>query len=73
MGLAVNFHIPIDEFLQILHSPLNHWVTVTGHGLTNGVKLYDSRYTTLTTLLQAQIAALMCTESDTIQWMCKHR
>ena len=46
----------------------NYWVTVTNISLQYpSIKLFDSLYTPTTTLLQAQIAALLCTEQDNIE------
>ena len=68
LGLVMNFKIPGCEFLQILHSPPNHWVTVSTIGIqdTSTIILFDSKYKTVPTSLQAQIAALLRTDCDKI-------
>lgn len=67
LGFIVDFEIPGGEFLQILHSP-NHWVTVTTIGCkTNTIKIFDSKYRTLTFLSQTQIAALLYSPNDSIE------
>lgn len=64
----MNFSIQDGEFLQILHSPIDHWVTITTIGLQHpNLNLFDSRYISLPTLLQAQIATLLCTEHSKIE------
>ncbi len=69
LGLVVNFRIPGREFLQILHSPINHWVTVSTIDVQNPntIKLFDSKFAAVTTSLKTQIAALLCTNNETIQ------
>ena len=69
LGLVMSFEIPGKEFIQILHSPVNHWVTVSTIGIeeSNQIILFDSKYVTLTTLLNAQIACLLNTIGDKIE------
>ena len=67
LGLTMAFTVQDGEFLQILHS-VNHWVTISTIGVQHPkINLYDSHYTGLPTILQAQISSLLCTESDTIE------
>lgn len=66
LGQVMNFNIYDGEFLQILYS-VNHWVAISTIGMQHpNVKLYDSHYSCLTMVLQAQIAALLCTEHEEI-------
>ena len=63
----MNFIIEFGEFIQILHSPLNHWVTISTLMQDSSIRLYDSLYSGgIPWLLQAQIACLMSTEHDEI-------
>ena len=60
LGLVMNFCVHNGEFLQILHS-VRHWVTVSTIGLHHpNINLYDSLYSAIPTMLQSQIACLMC-------------
>ena len=63
----MNFRIEFGEFIQILHSPLNNWVTISTLMQDSNIHLYDSLYSGgIPWLLQAQIACLMSTEHDDI-------
>ena len=67
LGQTMSFKIQAGEFLQILHS-VNHWVTISTLGSQcSSVKLYDSHYTGIPSLLQAQIATMLCTDQDQIE------
>ena len=66
LGHVMNFTIQDGEFLQILHS-VNHWVTISSIGLQHpNINLYDSNYLSIPTLLQAQMACLVCTEQEQV-------
>ena len=53
----MNFTIEFGEFIQIVHSPLNHWVTISTLVQDLNISLYDSLYSGgIPRLLQAQIA-----------------
>lgn len=70
VAYTMNFEIQRGEFLQILHSIDNHWVTVCSSETFQGqqcVKVYDSSYVTLPTMTKAQIAGLLCTEQSHIK------
>ncbi len=57
LGIIMSFVIQEGNFIQILHSPPNHWVTIS---VSNGkVKHFDSRYNGLAMMLQAQISCLL--------------
>lgn len=67
LGQTMSFKIQSGEFLQILHS-VNHWVTVSTLSSENSsIKLYDSHYTGIPSLLEAQIATLLCTDRDQVE------
>lgn len=69
LGLVVNFQIPGCEFVQILHSAPNHWVTVSTIGVEDQggvILLFDSKYTTVSASVKSQVAALLCTAGDKI-------
>ena len=67
LGQVMNFTIEFGEFIQIVHSPLNHWVTISTLMQDLNISLYDSLYSGgIPRLLQAQITCLMSTEHDDI-------
>ena len=67
LGQVMNFIIEFGEFIQILHSSLNHWVTISTLMQDLNIRLYDSLYSGgIPRLLQAQIACLISTEHDDI-------
>ena len=66
LGQIMAFTIQHGPFVQVLHSPLgNHWIAIerTEH---NEVKVYDSLYPSITSMLKAQIACLLCTQQGEI-------
>jgi hypothetical protein len=58
-----------EEFIQVLYTGRNHWVTVStlGYGSDSSqVDIFDSLPPKVTDSLQNQIAALLCTKEQNI-------
>ena len=67
IGQYCGFNVEPDEFIQILHTGKDHWVTISTIGTKHPeVVVYDSMYSTAPNELQQQIAALLHTEEKTI-------
>ena len=74
LGQTLNFKVMGDEFVQVLHSGGNHWVTVSTVGCPSStVKVYDSLYSEIPSRTKEQICALLmskqtlfmrCTETN---------
>ena len=68
LGLTMSFNIQTGEFLQILHTSQDHWLTVSTIGVQHPkVKVFDSLYHSVPALAKAQIASLLCTEQSNIE------
>lgn len=68
VSYTMNFEIQNGEFIQILHSTENHWVTVSSSGKEEqGVRVFDSLYLTIPTMMKAQIASLLSTPQSQIK------
>ena len=68
LGLTVAFNIMPAEFLQVLHTSQDHWVTISTIGVKDPkVLIYDSLYDYLPNLAKAQIASLLCSKEDVIK------
>lgn len=66
LGVGMNFKIQSGDFVQILHSN-DHWLTVSSIGLQHpNVQVFDSLYTSISTIVMAQIANLMSTPDSKI-------
>ena len=68
----MNFGVTAGEFVQILHTGIGHWVTVSTNGTVHPtVRVYDSLYTSAGTTLQSQIACILATKEVeiTLQFM----
>ena len=66
-GLTMNFDIEPAEFVQIIHNGRGHWLTISTIGTSHpDVHVYDSMYPSAGTLVKAQTAALLHTESPAI-------
>lgn len=66
LGHTMAFSVERGEFVQILHAG-GHWVTISTIGCGPAeVDIYDSSSPQLTSLLQQQIAALLCTTEKAI-------
>jgi hypothetical protein len=67
LGETLAFEVMRGEFVQVLHSGGNHWITVTNIGCPeSSVKVYDSMYTQLPTQTKEQICTLLCSPQPTI-------
>ena len=54
------------EFLQILHTSQDHWLTISNIGghHSSKIKVYDSLYNLIA---KVQIASLLCVKDDIIE------
>ena len=67
-GLTMNFDIEPSEFVQVIHNGRGHWLTISMIGTSHpDVHVYDSMYPSAGTLVKAQTAALLHTESPAIR------
>ena len=67
-GLTMNFDIEPAKFVQIIHNGRGHWLTISTIGTSHpDVHVYDSMYPSAGTLVKAQTAALLHTESPAIR------
>lgn len=68
LGYVMSYAIQTGEFIQILHSADNHWLTISTIGLKHScVKVFDSLYDSIPMMVKAQIASLLCTEENKIE------
>ena len=68
LGVTMAFNIMPGEFLQILHTSRDHWLTISTIGVKHPiVKIYDSLFNYLPNLAKAQIASLLCSKQDIIE------
>ena len=62
-----NFDIESAEFAQIIHNGQGHWQTISTIGTSHpDIHVYDSMHPSAGTLVKAQTAALLHTESPVI-------
>ena len=68
IGLTMSFSIQTGEFLQIIDTTYHHWITISTIGVQNPseVRVYDSVYSSLPRMAQAQIACILFTQQCTI-------
>ena len=67
LGLTINFDVTAGNFIQILHTGIRHWVTVSTIGtLHQSVNVYDSLYSSAGKALQSQIACILATKEAEI-------
>ena len=67
LTLTMNFNVEAGELIQILHTE-GHWLTISTTGTVHPeVIVYDSLYSTLPTLANAQIASLLATQQPNIK------
>ena len=63
----MTFAVMTGEFVQILHTGIGHWVTVSTIGMVHPtVRVYNSLYTSAGTTLQSQIACIVATKEAEI-------
>jgi hypothetical protein len=68
VSYTMNFEIQKGEFIHILHTTENHWVTVSnGDKEECGVRVYDSLHLSIPQIVKAQIASLVCTPNSQIK------
>ena len=66
--LAMSFAVQMGEFVQILHSLNNHWLTISSIGLQHhSIKVFDSLYNDIPMMVKAQIASILCTQEAKIE------
>ena len=64
----MNFEIEPSEFVQVIHNGRGHWLPISTIGTSHpDVHVYDSIYPSPGTLVKAQIAAHLHTESPAIR------
>ena len=68
IGLTMSFSIQTGEFLQIIDTTHHHWITISTIGVQNPseVRVYDSIYSSLPRMAQAEIACILFTQQCTI-------
>ena len=67
-SLTMNFLIERDIFIQILHEPRGHWLTISNIGAKNSeIFVYDSLYSSCSSNVQQQIACLLKAERPNIE------
>ena len=67
-GLTMNFDIEPSEFVQVIHNGRGHWLTISTIGTSHpDVHVYNSMYPSAGSLVKAQTAALLHTESPAIR------
>ena len=70
IGNTLCFDIQTEEFIQVLHTGKNHWVTVSTIGCKDGeIFVYNSQTSSLTTSLTKQIVSLLATPKKNITVM----
>ena len=67
-SLTMNFLIEKGKFIQILHEPQGHWLTISNLGAKNSeVFVYDSLYSSCSSNVQQQIACLLKADRPNIE------
>ena len=67
IGNVMCFEIQAGPFVQILYSD-HHWVTALSDGVHPSVQVFDSLYNFTSTIVKAQISALLFTQHSTIEF-----
>ena len=68
LGYVMSFAVQMGEFVQILHSLNNHWLTISSIGLQHhSIKVFDSLYNDIPMMVKAQIASILCTQEAKIE------
>ena len=66
-GLTMAFMVEPDEFLQIVGTGNGHWILISTVGTKHPtVLVYDSVYYTVSTFVERQIAAMLCSQEKEI-------
>lgn len=68
LNVTMGFTVQSGEFLQIINTGHQHWVTISTIGVNESttVKVYDSLYDFFPSLAQAQVASILHTHNDFI-------
>ena len=67
-SLTMNFMIEREKFIQILHEPRGHWLTISNIEAKNSeIFVYDSLYSSCSSNVQQQIACLLKAERPNIE------
>lgn len=68
LGQTMAFNVIPGEFVQILHTSHDHWLTISTIRVKHPtVKIYDSLFDCLPQLAKAQIASLLCSKHNVIE------
>ncbi len=69
LGLCMSFKYESCEFVQVIHTTENHWITLSTIGIEKNscIQEYDSAYNCLPTLVKAQIANIMWSQESAIE------
>lgn len=70
LGQTMAFNVMAGEFLQILHTSEDHWLTISTIGEQHSkIKdhVYDSMFNSIPTPAKTQIASLLCSTDDVIE------
>ena len=73
LGQRLRFKVPSTQFVQVLHTGADHWVTISTLGCVSGeVNLFDSLGRRPTKYLEKQIATLLRTSEReiTVRYIC---
>lgn len=66
-GLTMSYTVQPGEFVQILNTGNHHWVTASAIGVPHPVvRVYDSKYSSAGTSLEAQISSMICTQEENV-------
>ena len=67
LGHTMAFSVETGEFVQVLHVNDSHWITISTIGCGPAeVDVFDSSTPLISTQLEQQIAAIICTDCDFI-------
>lgn len=56
-----------EKFIQVLHTGKSHWITISNIGCqSNEMDVFDCMHPVVTSRLQMQIAALLCTKEKSV-------
>ena len=67
LDLTLNFTVESHEFIQILHNGRGHWLVVSTVGVEHPeVQVFDSLYSSSSTSVKTQVAALLATDRPSI-------
>ena len=72
LGLTMAFDVMPGEFLQILHTSQDHWLTISTIGVEHPKVVYNSLFDFLPNLAKAQIASLLCSKQEVIEAHMTH-